>query len=151
MSNPKPVLIADDDPNDVFFLRRAFKKAGFDHLIMDVRDGTEVIEYLSGGSVYEDRGKFPLPALVFLDLKMPKMTGFEVLEWLQSKPEYKNLPVVVFSSSALDTDRAKASLLGASEYRVKPNDLDELILMVKEVSATWLKDAGKENSKPVSL
>jgi CheY-like chemotaxis protein len=142
MSNQLPVLVADDDPNDVFFLRRAFKKAGLEYSIFDVRDGTEAVEYLSGSDGYKDRLKYPVPSLLFLDLKMPKMTGFEVLEWLQSHPEYKQMPVVVFSSSALDTDKARAVSLGASEYRVKPNDLDELISMVRQVSDTWLKGSG---------
>src|SRR5438552_16675097 len=115
MSEPA-VLIADDDSNDIFFLRRAFKKAGLAHPVLDVHDGERAIHYLSGHENYADRSRFPLPALLFLDLKMPKVSGFEVLQWLHQQKEFPDLKVVVLSSSGLQSDIQRAKDLGAHEY-----------------------------------
>lgn len=132
------VLIADDDSNDVFFLRRAFEKAGLSHPVLDVPDGEQAIHYLSGSQNYGDRSQFPMPSVLFLDLKMPKVSGFEVLEWLRNQKDFGNLKVVVLSSSGLQSDIQKAKSLGADDYRVKPADIDEMIVMVKEVADKWL-------------
>ena len=137
---PTAVLIADDDSNDVFFLRRAFQKAGLDHPVLDVPDGERAIHYLSGDENYSDRSKFPLPSLMFLDLKMPKVSGFEVLEWIQTQERLRNLKVVVLSSSGLQSDIQRARNLGADDYRVKPADIDDMISMVKEVASKWLQE-----------
>jgi CheY-like chemotaxis protein len=139
MSEPA-VLIADDDSNDIFFLRRAFEKAGLNHLVLDVPDGEGAIHYLSGDENYSDRSRFPLPSLMFLDLKMPKVSGFEVLKWLNDQKRFPDLKVVVLSSSGLQSDIQQAKDLGAHEYRVKPADIDDMITMVKEVADRWLGD-----------
>ena len=139
---PEPaVLIADDDSNDIFFLRRAFQKAGLTHVILDVPDGERAIHYLSGEENYADRSRFPLPSLMFLDLKMPKVSGFEVLQWLRKHKKFPNLRVVVLSSSGLQSDIQKAKELGAHDYRVKPADIDDMITMVKEVAERWLGES----------
>src|ERR1051325_2051771 len=102
------VLIADDDSNDIFFLRRAFQKAGLNHPVLDVPDGERAIHYLSGQENYADRSRFPFPSLLILDLKMPKISGFEVLKWLNEQKEFPDLKVVVLSSSGLQSDIQKA-------------------------------------------
>jgi len=133
------VLIADDDANDIFFLRRAFQKAGLNHPVLDVPDGERAIHYLSGEQNYADRSRFPFPSLMFLDLKMPKVSGFEVLKWLsEQKRKFPDLKVVVLSSSGLQSDIQKAKDLGAHDYRVKPADIDDMITMVKDVATRWL-------------
>ncbi|HSU53538.1 MAG TPA: response regulator [Candidatus Dormibacteraeota bacterium] len=134
-----PILIADDDANDIFFLRRAFSKAGLSVCVQDVPDGEKAIEYLSGTNSYADRAQFPIPVLLFLDLKMPKINGFEVLEWLRTRSDLPNLKVVVLSSSGLQNDIQKAQALGAHDYRIKPADLGDMTIMVKEVANRWLK------------
>lgn len=136
---PPAVLIADDDANDVFFLRRAFQKAGLMHPVLDVPDGERAIHYLSGEENYADRSQFPLPSLMFLDLKMPKVSGFEVLEWIGAQKDLDHLKVVVLSSSGLQSDIQRARTLGAHDYRVKPADIDDMISMVKEVADKWLQ------------
>jgi CheY-like chemotaxis protein len=137
MTSQPAVLVADDDANDVFFLRRAFQKAGFSCPILDVSDGERAICYLSGSDGFADRSRFPIPSLLFLDLKMPKVSGFEVLEWLQKHQDLATMKVVVLSSSNLPGDMQKARALGAHDYRVKPADIDDMIAMVKEVASRW--------------
>lgn len=140
---PPAVLIADDDSNDVFFLRRAFQKAGLSHTVLDVPDGERAIHYLSGEENYADRSQYPIPTLMFLDLKMPKVSGFEVLEWLGTQKDLHDLKVVVLSSSGLQSDIQRARNLGAHDYRVKPADIDDMINMVKEVADKWLPAEGE--------
>jgi CheY-like chemotaxis protein len=137
MTSQPAVLVADDDANDVFFLRRAFQKAGFSCPILEVPDGEKAICYLSGSDGFADRSRFPIPSLLFLDLKMPKVSGFEVLEWLQKHHDLSTMKVVVLSSSNLPGDMQKARALGAHDYRVKPADIDDMIAMVKEVASRW--------------
>lgn len=132
------VLVADDDANDIFFLRRAFQKAGISCSILDVPDGEKAINYLTGSDGFGDRRRFPLPCLLFLDLKMPKISGFEVLEWLQKHDGVLKMKIVVLSSSNLPSDMQKARLLGAHDYRVKPSDIDDMITMVKDIANQWL-------------
>jgi len=132
-STPPLVLLAEDDPNDVFFLRRAFKQAGSRCQIIDVSNGEEAISYLSA-----EPHEHPVPALLLLDLKMPLVNGFDVLLWLQTKPELHEMPTIILSSSCLDLDVKKARELGARDYRVKPPSPDELLKLVREISVKWL-------------
>jgi CheY-like chemotaxis protein len=132
------ILVADDDPNDVFFLRRAFQKGQIKCLIMDVPKGHEAIQYLEGLPPYDNRKDFPLPHLVLLDLKMPLMNGFDVLEWLIGRPESVGLPALVLSSSAHEEDVSRARDLGARAYHVKPSELSQLIDLAQELNSKWL-------------
>ena len=134
----RTILVADDDQNDVFFLRRAFAKSGFEHSVVHVSDGQEAIEYLRGDSNFGDRTRFPFPSLLLLDLKMPKVDGFDVLNWLRGHADCKELPVVVLSSSSREDDIQRARSLGADDYRVKPADFEELLVLAQDVSTRWL-------------
>lgn len=118
--NDSIVLLAEDDPNDVFFMQRALSKAAASVPLHVVTNGNEAQEYLAGSGKFSDRTEFPLPSLVLLDLKMPFKDGFEVLEWMRSQPLLKDLPVAVLTSSAEDRDRQRAVELGAKAYFVKP-------------------------------
>ena len=137
-SNRAAVLLAEDDENDVLLLRHAFRRAGLQYPIIDVPNGEEVINYLSGCVPFEDRDHHPLPALLLLDLKMPLVNGFDVLSWLQARPEYHDLPAVVLSSSGLDPDRRRAHDLGARDYLVKPLTSDDMVRLVQQLSLRWL-------------
>jgi len=133
-----PILVADDEKNDIFFLRRAFQKAGLNALIIGVPDGEEVEKYLSGEDSFSDRSRFPLPGLLVLDIKMPKRDGFDVLKWLQGRDELKDMTVVMLSSSSQDSDIRRARELGARDYFVKPSDFEQLTELVQTIAQRWL-------------
>lgn len=99
-SDNRTILLAEDDPNDAFFLQYAFQEAGITNPIKTVNDGQQAIDYLSSQGAYADRGKFPFPCLVLLDLKLPVKMGFEVLRWLQKQPQLQNVLVLVLTSSS---------------------------------------------------
>lgn len=107
-------------------------------------DGQEAIDYLSGQSHCADRAKFPLPDLLVLDLKMPRMSGFDVLRWLASRPDLSHIPAVVLSSSSYEEDLHEARGLGAAEYYVKPSSTSELVKLVKVIANRWLTAASIE-------
>ena len=130
-----PILAAEDEESDRMILELAFKRVKLRCPLVIVRDGQEVVDYLSGKGRFADRSAHPRPALIVLDLKMPRMNGFDVLTWLATKPEFKQIPVVVFSSSGDESDMKMARKLGASEYYVKPHRLDELIKIAHRMQA----------------
>ncbi len=127
------ILYAEDDSNDVFLLTRAMRKLGFQNPIQHVRDGAVAISYLVGSNGFNDRAKYPLPSVLLLDLKMPVKDGFEVLEWLRSHPAFKELPVVVLSSSDLWEDKGRAQELGATAYLTKSFDWTQVFTTLHRV------------------
>ena len=135
----KKVLVAEDDPSDVFFLKRAFTLAGVPTALHFVRDGQEAIDYLEGENGYADRETHPLPDLVLLDLKMPRMNGFDVLEWLRKQPGLKRLLVTVLTSSDQPQDINRAYDLGANSYLLKPHNSENLSELVIQVQKYWLE------------
>jgi CheY-like chemotaxis protein len=132
------LLIAEDDANDVFFLKHAFEQAEIKNPLHVVHDGQETIDYLSGVGEFSDRTKHPLPSLLILDLKMPRRTGMEVLMWLRDQPELQKLPVVVFTSSAHRQDVERAYGLGANAFVVKPSGNSKRIELAKVIKGFWL-------------
>src|SRR5947207_9652434 len=100
------ILVADDDENDIFFLRRAIARAGLSNPLFITNDGQEAIDYLEGRPPFDNRVLYPLPVLFLLDLKMPRVNGFDVLLWLATRPVLKEIPVVVLSSSCHEIGRA---------------------------------------------
>lgn len=133
-----PVLLVDDDDDDVMFVKRGFRKAGILNPLRVARDGDEAVEYLGGTGTYADREANPLPVLVLLDLKMPKRTGLEVLEWVKGQPGLRRIPIVMLTSSTIDTDIARAYDLGANSYLVKPVSHEGLIELTKTLKGYWL-------------
>jgi CheY-like chemotaxis protein len=137
-NEPKTVLYAEDDENDVFFMERAFRMAKVEHPLRTVPDGKHAIAYLSGVEPYADSTKNPMPGLVLLDLNMPVKGGLDVLQWIRSQPFLSELPVVVLTSSNQESDVHRAGILGANGYLIKPGEPDELIRMVKQLHQHWL-------------
>jgi CheY-like chemotaxis protein len=120
-------------------MRQAMKKIVGARILRTVTDGEEALNYLTGSGRYADRSGFPFPNVLLLDLKMPRMNGFEVLEWVRKKSPMPQLPVVVFSASLEEKDRQKAYSLGANSFLVKPSDPKKLISMVQTMEMYWLK------------
>jgi len=138
MKGGKLILVADDDPNDIFLLQRAFRDAAVENPWHAVRDGQEAIDYLSGAGQFADRTLFPLPALLILDLKMPRKSGMDVLQWLRGVPALRHLPTVVFSSSAHPSDVEMAYEHGANGFIVKPSGTKDRLTLIKNLTDFWL-------------
>ena len=132
------ILYAEDEENDIFFLNLAFQDLGSPHTLRAVPDGEQVIDYLAGTGPFTDRASHPLPALVLLDINMPKKSGLEVLEWIRRQPRFKSLPVVMLTSSLRDEDMDKARQLGADDYLLKVSHPSKLSEIVKSLHKRWL-------------
>lgn len=136
--NHFPILLVEDDPNDVFFFERAMKMASILHPLQVACDGGQVIAYLSGDPPYCNRALFPLPGLVVLDLNLPQRTGLEVLQWIREYAPQQNVPVVVLTSSTSQRDKQQAHSLGANAYLSKPSAPDLLVELVRGIKRDWL-------------
>jgi CheY-like chemotaxis protein len=143
------VLIAEDNSEDMLLLKKALEKAGVKAQTQFVRDGEEVLLYLQGLGVYSNRDAYPIPNMIILDIKMPKRSGLEVLQWLSEHREFAVVPTVVLSSSNLESDVRKAYHLGANTYFVKPSSFDELVNTVKALQLYWAK-AQKVRARPLT-
>ena len=134
-----PILLVEDDYNDVLLIQRAFRKAKIKPLVSNVYDGDEVLLYLKGKGKYADREQYPVPLLVLLDLKLPRRSGLEVLAWIRQQPELRRLLVVVLTSSQEDSDLVQAYDLGANSYLVKPINFQDFVRLVELIDAYWFK------------
>jgi len=131
------ILWVEDDADDVVLIGHAIHKAGLDRPML-VRDGGEAVAYLSGTSPFSDRSAYPIPSLILLDLKLPKMSGFEVLRWLRGIPELRRIPVIMFTSSNQKTDIDRAYDLGANAYLLKSVDHQDLVGALQRLRDFWL-------------
>ena len=139
------VLLVEDDLNDIFLVKRAFKVAHIHNPLQVVTDGVEAIQYLSGEGKYADRGAYPLPRLIVMDIKMPRSTGFEVLEWVKGDGRpLRRIPIVIVSSSDNPNDINRAYELGANAYMVKPMDYRAVEHLFQSITHYW----GLECAKP---
>ena len=136
--NFSPILYAEDDENDAYFLNRAFKAAGVEHPLVIVTDGQEAIDYCVGRGAYADRADYPLPYLALLDLNMPRKSGLDVLQWIRQESPLATLPVIILTSSLQDSDIDRAYRHGANAYLGKPSQPDDLIPLTKAIKDFWL-------------
>ncbi len=132
------ILYAEDDENDVFLMQHAFRKAGIGNPLQILTDGQSAIDYLDGKNGFENRKQFPFPKLVLLDLKLPVLSGLDVLKWIRTSPSCCTLPVIMITSSNQDSDIHRAYILGVNSYLVKPGKPDELLAMVNTIKDFWL-------------
>ncbi len=132
------ILIVEDEPVNVLMIRRALAKARVANPVQVVEDGDAAVAYLSGAGDYADREQFPLPMLILLDLKLPRRSGLEVLDWRRQQPGLRRIPVVVLTSSRETDDVRRAYDTGANSYLVKPVQFDALLEMVKSLGTYWL-------------
>lgn len=135
----KSVLLVEDNNDDVFFVRKAFEKAGFANCLDVATDGQEAINYLSGKGKYADRAIYPLPSVVILDLKLPGVWGMDVLKWIRATPRLQALPVVIFTGSDDAEDARNAFMCGANSYFQKPSNLETFYSLVPGFCDFWLK------------
>lgn len=131
----KPLILqVEDDPNDVFLFNRAFKKAQVDADLRSIQDADELLGFLSSAA---ETGA-ALPTLVLLDIKLPRKSGFDVLQWIRAHPVYKGVPVIMLTSSSQPLDVRRAYDLGANAYLVKPMDVDEIVRLLVTIRDFWL-------------
>ena len=139
LNSSATILLVEDEPNDVFLMKRAMKKAAILNPLQVAGNGQEAVDYLSGTGKFSDRTEFPIPSLVFLDLKLPYKNGFEVLTWIRSQSHLDTTLVMVLTSSSEERDIAECYRLGARTFLVKPPTpamLTELMVSLKDY---WIK------------
>lgn len=139
MSDESTILLVEDNPDDSELIRYAFEKLGINNPLVAMADGDAAVSYLCGTGAYSDRRRNPLPALILLDLKLPRRSGFEVLQFARAQTATRHTPVVVLTSSNQHDDIKRAYELGANSYLVKPVSRDALIEMVRSLDAYWIK------------
>jgi CheY-like chemotaxis protein len=133
----KPILIAEDYPDDVLLLEMALKQAGVANPAHSVRNGEEAMAYFSGEGDYADRDQFPLPGVLFLDLRLPRHNGFEVLQWLRSRPEFKDLLVVILTGARETRYVEHAYQLGANSFIIKPCNPSHIYTLMLYFRKYW--------------
>ncbi len=141
MSTPFSILVAEDDESDVLLYQRAFKRDGIVNPIRYVANGQEVFDYLNGVNKFSDRSLYPLPGLILLDIKMPRVGGFDVLRWMGAHHRFSTIPVIMVTSSILPRDYDLAHALGAKAYYAKTVGFIGLGEMIREKSGLWPKAA----------
>ena len=134
-SIPLLILHVEDDENDALLFEKACERAGLPVKLFRVEAADQAVAYLLGQGVYTDRALYPLPQLIVLDLKMPRMDGFQFLKWLRQNQNFAALPVLIFTASMSREDKSRAMAEGASSYFVKPSSFDALVKMVEGMGA----------------
>ena len=132
------ILFVEDSADDAALTIRALTKSGFMNKLHHVMDGAEALDFMYCRGVYINRKMIDHPKLILLDLKMPKVSGIQVLEKLKSDPAFSSIPVVMLTSSNEGPDIDKCYALGANSYIVKPVDSDNFFKTIKEIGLYWL-------------
>src|SRR5258707_8206906 len=130
------ILVAEDTPSDIELLKMALDRCGHVRSLRIVRDGQEVVDYLRGDPPF-DQPRRQVPNIILMDLKMRRMDGFQVLEWLRKHPECSVIPVIIMSSSGVETDILRAYRLGANAYFEKPANFDQLQDILQSILNFW--------------
>ena len=132
------ILFVEDSIDDATLTIRALAKSGFTNKLHHVKDGAEALDFIYCKGIYASRNIKENPKLILLDLKMPKVSGMQVLEKVKSDPNLKSIPVVILTSSQEDPDIAKCYALGANSYIVKPVDSNNFFNTIKEIGLYWM-------------
>lgn len=136
--NSRPILIVEDNPDDRDLALRAFKKINISNDLVVAEDGVEALDYLLGGEKHTPENLPALPALVLLDLKLPRVDGLEVLQQIRHNDRTRYLPVVIITSSSEEQDLIDGYDLGANSYVRKPVDFNEFVTAVQQLGLYWL-------------
>lgn len=145
MTSSPAILLVEDNEDDVFLMKRALRAAGIGNPVHVVETGQHAVDYLAGNPPFSDRTKHPMPVIVFLDLKLPLMSGHEVLAWIRAQRQLEGLTVVVLTSSNEPSDVRRSYSLGANSYLVKPLTAQQLVDLAKAFKWTWLMAAEPVN------
>ena len=135
----RALLLVEDNEDDVFLMKRALKGARVVNPLLVVEDGQQAVDYLGGAGKFADRDQYPLPAVVFLDLKLPFISGHDVLAWIRRQRELESLVVIVLTSSNEPSDLNRCYALGANSYVVKPPTPEQLEDLAKAFKWYWLE------------
>jgi two-component system, response regulator len=135
---PKTILLVEDNPSDVGLTRRAFEKSHIANKLVVVEDGQEALDYLFGGDQLKGSKMKELPALILLDLKLPKVDGLQVLRRIRADKRTSRLPVVILTTSSEEQDIAQSYDLGANSYIRKPVDFRQFVEAVQHLGLYWL-------------
>lgn len=133
------VLQIDDDENDIYLLKFAWEQAKLPQPLVAVTSGMEALRYLQREGEFADQEKFPVPSLVLLDLRMPRMNGLEVLAWIRRQPTLLGLVVLVLTASAYPDDIEQAGKLGANAFIQKPGNHEDLVALVQAINSFWFQ------------
>lgn len=137
MNASLPILVAEDNEDDVFILTHALKSAGLPGPVFICSDGQEVIDYLKGDGAFADRATYPLPGMLVLDIKMPHLSGLEVLRWVRAHPGCAVIPIIILTSSAHPKDVAEAFANGVNAYFLKPRTPEEMRDLLQLIHDFW--------------
>ena len=149
VSESAVILLAEDEEDYILLIRDAFRRAGIRNPLYVVWNGEEMIHYLMGQGKYANRAEYPLPDLLLLDLKMPRVNGFEVLEWVRNQPGLARLRILVLTSSNEMRDVNKAYQLGANSFMVKPIEFEDLTELCRFIKNFWLEaSSNPETCRP---
>ena len=132
------ILLVEDREDDIILIQSALRKGRVKNPIHVVRDGDEALAYLKGEGKFSNRVEFPLPTLVLLDLKLPRLDGFEVLKWIRSRPGLKTMRIIVLTSSEQIRDVNRAYEMGANSFLVKPLDFEQFVATGELINQYWL-------------
>lgn len=135
-----PILLVENNQDDILLILRAFQRAGVTRRIQPVTSGMDAVDYLQGKPPYDDRKKYPSPAMVLLDIKMPGMDGFEVLAWIRQQWEFFQLSVVMLTNSDHIRDVNEAYHLGANSFLVKPLDFENAGELARSLDVLLAKE-----------
>jgi len=150
MNNGPCFLLAEDSDDDILILKKALLESFTNHSLSVVRDGEQAIAYFEGSGQFAERSRFPLPDLFFLDLFMPRKDGFEVLQWLRSKPQFKHLPIVILTSSKDLRDMNLAYGFGANSFLLKPPNFRDLLEITRFLPLRFLLPLSPPQIPPAS-
>jgi CheY-like chemotaxis protein len=137
--NVQPILLVEDNEDDAFFMQQAVRDAEILNPVIHVEDGQQAIDYLSATGRFADRAQYPIPTVVFLDLKLPLKSGHQVLEWIRAQPQFQKLIVIVLTSSNEPVDLNRSYQLGANSFVVKPPTAQQLLELAEAFKLWWLR------------
>ena|SRR5579863_8910427 len=134
----KTVLLVEDSPDDALMMQNACRSADIPHVLVHLLDGVEAIDYLAAAAGDPDRAAHPAVDLMFLDIKLPRKDGHEVLAWIRAQPAFRSLPVIMLTNSDDPNDVRRAYKLGVTSYLLKTGDPAGLVLGVRIILKYWL-------------